>query len=202
MITCHSVQRITSLGFDSYLLLPQYSHSYLKNERHGFNQYKTTTLKMQLGSLVDALLTGGPVDMRHQLYPIAKQIAAQLKAEFGWAVDKLEKQVSYTGIMRYDAGKAMFELPVKGRPDFELRGELIVDLKVTGECKHKVDSMIKFMGYANQQFGYGKLGGVKTALLLIYTTKTNEIILPLRRIPIGETSAWWQEKIIKFGKAV
>jgi len=202
MITCHSIKRITSLAFESYLLLPQYSHSYLKNEKHGFNQYKTTTLKMQLGSMVDALRTGGQVDMRHSAYPIAKKISAHLKAELGSFLDKLEKQVSYTGIMRYDAGKAIFDLPVKGRPDFELPGELIVDLKVTGEPKEKIDGMIKFMGYPNQQFGYGKLGGVKTALLLIYTTKTNEIVLPLKHIPIGDTSVWWQEKILKFGKAV
>jgi hypothetical protein len=201
MITCHSTQRIINLDFNSYLLLPQYSHSYLKNEKHGFNQHKTTTLKMQLGSLVDGLLTGGEVDMRHQLYPSARLIAAQLKYELGWAVTKLEKQVSYTGIMRYDAGRAAFEIPLKGRPDFELRDELIVDLKVTGEPKGKIDSLINFMGYPNQQFGYAKLGKVKIAYLLIYTTKTNEV-LPLRKIQIGDTNAWWQDKILKFGKAI
>lgn len=201
MITCRNVQRLTNLDFDKYLLLPQYSHSYLKNEKQGFNQFKTATLKMQLGSLVDGIRTGGAVDMRHQLYPTARKIAAVLKAELGWALDNLNKQVSYTGIMRYDASKAIFELPIKGRPDFELPGELIVDLKVTNEAKEKVDATIQYFGYPNQQFGYGKLSGVKTALLLIYTTKTNEI-LPMRRIPIGDTSRWWEDKIIKFGKAV
>lgn len=201
MISCHSVQRIMNLDFSSYLLLPGASHSFLKNEKHGFNQYKSTTLKMELGSLVDALLTSGPVDMLHKLYPVARLIAAQLKAELGWAIGKLDKQVSYTGIMRYDAGKAIFELPVKGRPDFELPGELIVDLKVTNEAKEKVDATIKYFGYPNQQFGYGKLSGIKTSFLLIYTTKTNEV-LPMRRIPIGDTSRWWEERIIKFGQAV
>lgn len=201
MITCRNIQRIINLDFNSYLLLPQYSHSYLKNEKHGFTQYRSTTLKMELGSLVDALLTGGPVNMMHQLYPAAKNIASKLRAELGTVMDKLQKQVSYTGIMRYYAGKAIFELAVKGRPDFELPGELIVDLKVTHEAKEKVDSTIKYFGYPNQQFGYGKLSGVKTALLLIYTTKTNEI-LPMRRIPIGDTSKWWEEKIIKFGKVI
>ena len=201
MITCNNVQRITNLDFSNYLLLPQYSHSYLKNEKQGFSQYKSTTIKMELGSLVDGLLTGGSVDMLHKLYPVARTIAAQLKAEMGWAIDKLHKQVSYTGIMRYDAGKAMFELPVKGRPDFELPGQLIVDLKVTNESKQNVDATIKYFGYPNQQFGYGKLSGVKTALLLIYTTKTNEV-LPMRHIPIGDTNKWWEEKIIKFGKAI
>lgn len=201
MITCRNVQRIINLDFDSYLLLPQYSHSYLKNEKHGFSQYKSTTLKMELGSLVDALLTGGPVNMLHKLYPAAKRIAAQLRSELGGILDKLHKQVSYTGFMRYDAGKAIFELPIKGRPDFELPGELIVDLKVTHEHKDKVDATIQYFGYPNQQFGYGKLSGVKTALLLIYTTKTNEV-LPLRRIPIGDTNRFWEQKIIKFGQAV
>lgn len=201
MITCYNVQRIINLDFNSYLLLPQYSHSYLKNEKHGFNQYKSTTLKMELGSLVDALLTDGPVDMLHKLYPAAKRIAAQLRYEMGGVLDNLHKQVSYTGTMRYDAGKVMFELPIKGRPDFELPGELIVDLKVTNETKQNVDATIKYFGYPNQQFGYGKLSGVTTALLLIYTTKTNEV-LPMRRIPIGDTNRFWEEKIIKFGKAI
>lgn len=201
MITCRNVQRIINLDFQNYLLLPQYSHSYLKNEKHGFVQHKSTTLKMELGSMVDALLTGGPVNMLHKLYPVARKIALQLMAELGWAITGLHKQVSYIGVMRYDAGKAIFELPVKGRPDFELSGELIVDLKVTNEPKEKVDATIQYFGYPNQQFGYGKLSGVNTALLLIYTTKTNEV-LPMRRIPIGDTNKFWEEKIIKFGKAI
>lgn len=201
MITCHSVQRIINLDFNSYLLLPQYSHSYLKNEKHGFNQHQTTTLKMELGSLVDSILTGGNVNMAHKLYPIAKKISLRLKGELGWAFEKLHKQVSYTGNMQYNTGKAIFELPVKGRPDFELPGQLIVDLKVTNEPKEKVDATIKYFGYPNQQFGYGKLSGVNSALLLIYTTKTNEV-LPMRHIPIGETNRFWEEKILKFGKAV
>lgn len=201
MITCHSIQRIINLEFSNYLLLPQYSHSYLKNEKHGFSQYKTTTVKMQLGSLVDGLLTNGDVDMRHPLYKAAKDIAAQLRAAFGSTLDQLHKQVSYAGIMRYDAGKAIFELPVKGRPDFEWPRQFVIDLKVTGEPLHAIDGLIKFMGYPNQQFGYGKMNGCNVAYLLIYSTKSNAVA-PLKRIPIGDTSKWWEEKIIKFGKAI
>ena len=201
MITCHSIQRITNLEFSNYLLLPQYSHSFLKNEKHGFNQHKSTTLKMQLGSLVDGIRTGGDVDMRHKLYPAAKKIAGVLQAQFGWLIERLEKQVSYTGIMQYDAGRAKFEAPIKGRPDWDWPREFIIDLKVTGESALNIDNMIKFMGYPNQQFGYGKLSGVKTAYLLMYTTKTNEV-LPLKRIPIGDTNRFWEDKILKFGKAV
>lgn len=198
MITCHTVQRITTLDFQNYLLLPQYSHSYLKNERNGFNQHKGVNAKMQLGSLVDAIRTGGEVNMADKLYPAAKDIAARLHAEFGWALDRLHKQVSYTGIMRYDAGKAMFELPVKGRPDFEEPKTFIIDLKVTDEVD--IDAVIRYLGYPNQQFGYGKLSGCPVAFLLFYRKKKKDTVL--RKIPIGDTNLFWQEKIIKFGKAV
>lgn len=201
MITCNNVQRILDLDFSSYLLLPQYSHSFLKNERSGFNQYKSATIKMQLGSLVDAILTTGIVDMAHSLYPAAKKIAAKLRAEFGWALNRLQKQVSYTGIMRYDAGRAVFEMPLKGRPDFVDPGNFIIDLKVTGEHPSKLDSLASFMGYPNQQFGYAKLDGCKIAYLLFYCTKTQEIPPP-KIIHIGDSSRWWEERIIKFGKAV
>lgn len=198
MITCTNIQRIEKLDFSSYLLLPQYSHSFLKNERSGFNQYKSTTTKMQLGSLVDAILTNGEVNMADKLYPAAKKIAAFLKSEFGWALGRLRKQVSYTAIMRYDAGRAIFELPVKGRPDFEEPKEFIIDLKVTDEID--VDSAAKFLGYGNQQFGYAKQAECKLAYLLFYRKKKNDV--KIKRIQIGDTNVFWEEKIIKFGKAV
>lgn len=199
MITCTHIQRIENLDFGKYLQLPQYSHSYLKAEKHGFISQREFTAKMQLGSLVDAIRTRGEVDMLHTLYPAAKKIAAQLHAEFGWALDKLQKQISYTGTMCYHAGKIIFELPVKGRPDFELPGQLIIDLKVTSEPKEKIDRLSHFFGYPNQQFCYGKLSACTDAFLLFYTTKTNEVLTP-RHIRIGDSNAFWQEKILKFGK--
>lgn len=198
MITCHTIQRICGLDFNSYLQLPQYSHSYLKNERGGFIVHKQATAKMQLGSLVDGILTCGEVNMADALYPAAKDIAARLKAEFGWALGRLNKQVSYTSVMRYDAGKAIFELPIKGRPDFEEPRQYIIDLKVTDEVD--VDSIIRHFGYKNQQFGYGKQSGASVAYLLMYRKKKKDTVI--RKIEIGETNPWWEEKIIKFGKAV
>lgn len=198
MITTHTVQRITGLAFHDYLKLPQYSHSYLKNERSGFIQSPTVTAKMRLGSLVDGLLTDGDVDMADPLYPIAKNIAIKLKAEFGWAIGRLHKQVSYTGIMRYNADRAVFELPVKTRPDFEESKRFIIDLKVTDEVD--VDAAIKFLGYENQMFGYGKMADCPVAFLLMYRRKMRDTVL--RKIPIGDANLFWQEKIIKFGKAV
>jgi len=197
MITCNNVNRITDLTFSSYLLLPQYSHSYLKNERHGFSQAPTVSVKMRLGSLVDGLLTGGEVDMADKLYPIAKNIAAKLSAEFGWAIKRLHKQVSYTGVMLYDAGRAKFTLPVKTRPDFEEQKTFIIDLKVTDEID--VDKAINFLGYKNQMFGYGKMAGCPVAYLLMYRRKMRDTVI--RKITIGDSNKFWEEKIIKFGKA-
>lgn len=198
MITCHSIQRIADLDFTDYLNLPQYSHSYLKSETGGLIYHKKFSTKMQIGSLVDAIRTGGTADMSHELYPIAKDIAARLHAEFGWAFNKLEKQISYTGIMQYDAGKAKFEIPVKGRPDFEYKKSFLIDLKVTDEIN--VDAIIKHFGYGNQQFCYGKLAECKTAYLLFYRKKKRDTVL--KRIEIGNINTFWQEKIIKFGKAI
>lgn len=198
MITCHSVQRIQNLSFSNYLLLPQYSHSYLKHENSGFGQSMTATPKMLLGSLVDDIRTGSNVDMDNKLYPTAKVIATFLKTEFGWALDRLQKQVSYTGIMRLQTGNVIFELPVKGRPDFVEPKSFIIDLKVTHT--DNIDETIKFMGYPNQQFGYGKLDGCPLAYLLFYRVKKKDIIL--KRIPIADTNKFWEEKILKFGKVV
>lgn len=198
MITCHSVQRILDLDFNSYLSLPQYSHSYLKAEKSGYVSQFVATEKMQLGSIVDAILTDGNVNMGDKLYPAAKSIASFIRTNFGWALNRLHKQVSYTGIMQYNAGKAIFELPIKGRPDFEEPNKFIIDLKVTDEID--IDSVIRHFGYPNQQFGYGKLSGCSVAYLLFYRKKKKDTVI--RSIPINYTNAFWQEKIIKFGKAV
>lgn len=198
MITAHAITRIADLPFSDYLQLPQYSHSYLKSERGGFITPFAATPKMRLGSLVDGLLTDGEVDMTDPLYPIARNIAIKLKAEFGWAIGRLHKQVSYTGVMRYNAGKAIFELPVKTRPDFEESKRFIIDLKVTDEVD--VDAAINFLGYKNQMFGYGKMADCPVAFLLMYRRKMRDTVL--RKIPIGDANLFWQEKIIKFGKAV
>lgn len=200
MITCHSVQRIYNLDFSSYLLLPQYSHSYLKSEKNGHASFKAATPKMQIGSIVDAMLTGGYADMNSELYPDAKKIAVVIERDFGWAISKIDKQVSMTGIMRLTLGGATFELQIKGRPDYECRTMFIMDLKVTAERLSKIDSNISFMGYPNQQFGYAKQADVKKSYLLIYSRKDKEAIV--KPIAIGDTNKWWEEKIIKFGKAI
>ena len=198
MITCSNVQRIRNLDFGNYLLLPQYSHSYLKYEKNGYSGQVKVTPKMKLGSLVDDIRTNGKVDMASPLYPAAKKIATVIKSEFGWAIDSMEKQVSYTGDMILEKSGVQFTLPIKGRTDFVFPKKLILDLKITSE--KNIDSAIKFLGYANQMFCYCKLDGCLVAYLLIYSTVTKEVYV--RRIPIGDTNNFWEEKILKFGRVV
>ena len=200
MISCHSVNRIHNLDFASYLLLPNYSHSFLKHEDNGFAVTKSMTKKMELGSLVDGIRTGGDVNMSSELYPAAKKIAHTLDVEFGWALDMLEKQVSYTGIMRLDLGKAIFEMPVKGRTDYVQPNGFVLDLKVTATPIEKIDANMHFMGYPNQAFCYNKLDGSIITYFLIYSTKSDKAIL--KKIQTGDTNKFWEEKLLKFGKAI
>lgn len=121
MIHCKDITRIPNLSFDSYKLLPQYNYSFLKNEKSGYTSQITATPKMILGILVDGILCDGEVDIANKLYPAAKHIAGVLKSEFGWLLDSVEKQMSYTGTMILRKNGIEFGLPIKGRPDFELK---------------------------------------------------------------------------------
>jgi len=136
--------------------------------------------------------------MLDPLYPAARQIARYLKTNMAFMLPYLKKQVSYTGIMQYHTNKAIFELPIKGRPDFIKPDEFIVDLKVTDEIN--VDAIAARFGYENQQFGYGKLGNCKTAYLLFYRKAKKDIVC--KRLSFNDNNEWWKEKIIKFGKAI
>lgn len=192
MITAHNIQRYPGLSIDEYWQLPGYSHHYLKNEINGITKPVQQTNKMRLGSLVDGILSGDMVDMADVLYPAARDIARCMRAEFGEGLNAFEKQVSYTG----DFEHAGFWLPVRGRPDAELPGTLILDYKVT----HATDlpAMLKWAQYGNQQFCYGKLAGVRKRYLMIYqvpTKRTN--FIPLSD---SDSNEFYEEKILKFGR--
>lgn len=191
MITCANRIRLINLDFENYKLLPQYSFSFLKRERAGIAQPIITTKKMQLGTLVDNILTSGPVDMAHELFTAAQSIAYKLSKEFNWLLPHIEKQVSYTGELIYDN----FVLPVKGRPDFDLFNRLIIDLKICHSKNWK--SVVDFMDYKSQQYNYSKLANVQQAYLMIYCKPQKETII--HELDVTGNNSFWQEKIIKFG---
>lgn len=191
MIICANSNRLINLDFENYKLLPQYSFSFLKRERAGVAQPIKSTPKMQLGTLVDNILTDGPVDMGHELFNAARAIAYKLAKEFSWALPHLDKQVSYTGELIYKD----FKLPVKGRPDYELQKKLIIDGKVTSG-KNWLGA-VNFLDYRSQQYNYAKLAGVTESYLMIYCKPTKEAII--HQLDITGSSSFWEEKIIKFG---
>lgn len=192
MITVSDIQRFDGLDFANYQALPHYNFSFLKREKFGIAQSVQVTDKMILGTLVDAIRTGGKVDMSHKLYPHAKKIAAFLYAKFPAILDALVPQVSFTGNMLYSG----FRLPVKGRPDYLLPKKLIIDLKIMHG--RDIPSTISYMRYEDQQFGYAKLAQVSQAYILAYSVPLQDAkFYPLQ---INDSNPFWIEKIIKFGK--
>ena len=128
MITCPTSIAITDMPFQEYLKLDGYSHSFLKYQKNGVAESKEATVNMQIGTMVDQILTEpAKVDMSHELYKEAKQIAHSLTSTYGEMINAFKKQVSYTGVFHY----AGFQLPVKGRLDFLIPKHAVVDLKVT-----------------------------------------------------------------------
>jgi hypothetical protein len=194
MIIYSNIQRYDNLPFEDYLKLPGFSHSFLKRERSGVAEDLKMTDNIRVGSLVDSILTEPrKADMYSPLYPYAREIAAVIKNRFGSFIDKFQKQVSFTT----DVSFGDFTMPVKGRLDFLVAAMAVVDLKVT--MSRDLRSLIEFMGYKNQMFNYCKMPKVDTAYLMIYS-------VPLKKTEIikvdcqGNRNAFWEEKIIKFGK--
>jgi hypothetical protein len=194
MITAKNIQCFQGLDFESYKLLPQYNFSFLKNEQAGVAKAVKVTDKMILGSLVDAIRTGGKIDMAHKLYPHAKKIAAFLYNKFGSVLDAMQPQPSFTGELHY----GQFKLPTKGRPDFLLPKKLIVDLKVMHG--RDVRGTINYMRYHDQLFGYAKLAQVDEAYILAYSIPLQTAVF--EPVPVGPTNGFWIDKIIKFGTPI
>lgn len=193
IILCNNIRRYENVDFDAYKGSPGYNYSFLKRERAGIATELTMSDKIMLGTLVDAILTGGAVNMRHAMYPHAKKIAAKLKDTFGSILPFFKKQISYNADFHYKG----FVLPVRGRVDFELQPRMIVDLKVTGESN--IGGLIDHMKYADQQFAYRLMAQVPECYLLIYSYKTQSS--KVISLPATNYSEFWADKIIRFGSA-
>lgn len=192
MITVNNIQRLENIEFEDYKKLPGVSFSFLKRERQGIAEEIQQTHKMALGTMVDSLLTGvGAVDISSKLYPPAKEIAFRLRTQFSSVLRFLKPQISFTATFEHKG----FFLDVHGRPDFEFPQRFVVDLKICHS--NNIRSVIEYMRYEDQCFGYGKMAGVRDAYLMVYCVpkKCTEII----HIPIGDTNLFWQHKILEHG---
>lgn len=193
MIVYKDIVRYDNQGFDDYLKLEGYSHSFLKRNINGVQEAITITENIRIGSLVDKILTEPEsADMTDELYPYCKIIAFELKKFFGRSLTVLQSQVSYTATCEYGG----FELRVKGRLDFLLEAIAVIDIKVTKS--KQIDQLIEFMGYKNQLWHYCKMANVTKAYLVIYSIPLKQVII--KSVDVSESvNNFWANKIIDFG---
>lgn len=191
MIEFKNIRRLYNVPFEEYLQVKGYSHSFLKREQNGVAPYFQMTGKVELGNLVDAILTQpDKVDIYSPQLKRAEIIADTIKYYFGSCIEQFEAQVSIAADLEY-LGLTM---PFKVRLDWGLKGIAVIDLKVTAESNFK--AIIEHMAYDNQLFGQAGAYEVPSAYLLMYSTKTNKCDLIQRPLNTGE---FWKEKILKFG---
>jgi hypothetical protein len=194
MINFTDIQQHLNVPFEVYQKLPGYSTSFLKNEKNGVKPDFVMTDKVRLGSLVDSILTEpGKADMSSPLYQQAKKIAWKLKIAYP-LIAYLMPQVSYTGVADYCG----FKMPVRGRLDYLLPNLAVVDLKVTFSSENEIDTLVQRMQYDEQMFLYCQFAKVKVAYLMFYCVPKKKCIL--KEVVIPDTSAWWEGKIMNFGK--
>ncbi len=190
MIHYTKIQRYTG---NDYYNIPGFSHSFLKHERGGISENMAITDNMKVGSMVDAILTEPAlVSMSSEIYPYCRDIASKIRHNFNDIIIRCEKQVAFTAEMQYNE----FKMPTKGKLDYLLPHEFILDLKIT---KSKdIQSLIKYMGYENQIWHYAKLAEVTKAYIMIYS-------IPLKKTEIlpydctSNNNPFWENKILKFG---
>lgn len=184
------------LTFDQYRNLGSFhSHSSLKNMRGGISTpYKPPTYIMQLGTLVDEILTGN-ADISHPQYSTAKKMANALRTTWGSAFNSMEKQLSYTAIIEHDG----LELDVMGRPDYVLPNSAIIDLKVSQvKTREEAIKVADHFNYDNALWHYGQMAGCSEYYLLVYCAKSGRIEV-IKRECLG-ASYWWADKVLLYGK--
>lgn len=190
-IKFNNIRRYDNVPFSEYLKVKGYSHSFLKREVQGVAPYFQMTGKVELGNLVDAILTQPEkVDIYSPQLKRAEQISDLIKYYFGDCIEQFEPQVSIAADMDYNG----FTMPFKVRLDWGLKNIAVIDLKVTAESNFK--AIIDHMAYDNQLFGQAGAYEVRQSYLLMYSTKTNKCDLIQRPLNTGE---FWKEKIMKFG---
>lgn len=192
MIQVTNIKSFEGVPFNEYLQHEGYSHSFLKYQRFGIVEPVEVTKNMQIGSLVDGIITEPEkVNMSDELYYPARSIAKDLKAQYGDMLNVFKKQVSYSAT--FTMGE--FELQTKGRLDFFLTSHAVIDLKVT--WSKDVVALINYMGYKNQVWGYCKMAGVKKAYIMIYSVPLRKSFL--YEIAIEDRNEFWENQLLDFG---
>lgn len=102
MIQFTNKKRYDNVPFDEYLKVGGYSYSFLKREVQGTTPEFKPTAKVELGKLVDAILTQpDDIDIYSPQLKTAERIATCLLDNFGDSIKHFESQVSLTCDMEY-----------------------------------------------------------------------------------------------------
>jgi hypothetical protein len=196
MITFENTKKYSSIDFEEYLKFKGYSHSFLKREQNGVSPEFVPTNAVKFGSLVDELLTEPEkVDISNPMYGFAKDVGLAVMQFFGNEIwNAMESQLCFTTEMRMNG----LIMPFKGRLDkFDARGKMVVDLKITQSPIKQIPTLIDYMGYKNQLWGYGKPLGAERGLLIFYSTKDKKpFMYPFK---FEERNAFFEEKVLNFG---
>lgn len=189
MIQFTNKKRYDNVPFSEYLKVDGYSYSFLKREQQGSVPIFKSSPKVELGKLVDAILTQpDDIDIYSPQLKVAENIAKVLSDNFD--ISKFENQVSLTCDMECSG----LSMPFRGRLDWGLKDIAVIDLKVTAE--KNLRAVINHMGYDNQLFGYCGAYDVKLGYILIYSSTSNKY--DLIQMPL-DGEQFWKEKIMKFG---
>ncbi len=165
-----NIVHVGEIKFTDYLKIKLNSHSSLK---YG-GQIIVPSQKMQLGTLVDGILTQKErVDENDMQYNYAKKIAATLLAQYP-IIDRCQKQYAITGTLT----DGYMQLHVKGLIDLYLSKFAIFDIKITEAKLADYEKVISHMGYDNQMWLYSMLSGLKPALIVYSTSEKKARLFP------------------------
>jgi hypothetical protein len=190
MITVTNRQRYVGIPFEDYLRLPGYSFSFLNKEMYGVAPEVIETAAMRRGTLVDGILTQpDQVNIHDEQYNEARMIAYHITKTLPM---NLYPQISYTANFTFNG----ITLPVRGRLDFELPNEVVLDLKVTNQ--KNLDNTIRYMNYESQLTGYALMNGAKSGYIAAYVVPLK--VVSLRRMDLNAGMDFWKRKIMKYGE--
>jgi len=214
MINITDIQQ-HEVTFAEYLQLPGYSHSFLKRNAGGIAYNIDVTPMMELGSMVDAIITHSvgskPIDMMHPLFRHAKFIATTIMMKYPH-LKAFRGQVAYTGVMTDDV--TGLSMPVKVLPDLVADG-ISVELKITSTKLSQIETLINHMGYDNQVWLQRMMvGGGKLAkgYLMPYSVaddveisgkwmnRNNGTQVCMIGRECTESELWWLGKVREFGE--
>lgn len=170
--------------FNDYLSFPGLSFSGVKGEGP-----INPTEGMRLGTYVHQyLLEPSKYDGTH--YKLVNRIAFEVNRHLGPLLKSGKRELTVTCTMVHNG----YYLYYKGRVDL-FAGNMVIDLKVS---QLNILKAINHFGYNNQLNGYSIPLKATAAILFA----VNPITYETSMAPVPNSLAWWQKKVLQYGKPI